>query len=198
MLRGRPLVVAGVVVVLAMLGIGASQLKTNNSAPEPNRFDIAAARRALAGAPAPLASLIAQSATLIPGSKDAVAARLKGLKGHPVVVNKWASWCGPCRFEFPSLQQASLKYGKQIAFIGLDSGDSDEAAARFLKQFPVPYPSYVDRKTRIAQHYGIGQSYPTTMYFDASGKMAYAHQGNYPDEQALVADIRRYALGQDH
>jgi thiol-disulfide isomerase/thioredoxin len=194
MSRTRLLVLVGAVAVGAALAIGLSQTNTNNSAPEPNRFDLTSARRTLADAPAPLASLIAQSSELIPGDKDDVEARIKALKGHPIVVNKWASWCGPCRFEFPFLQQAGLKYGKRIAFIGLDSGDSDEAAAKFLKQFPVTYPSYVDRKTRIAQHLGIGQSYPTTMYYDAGGKMVYAHQGNYRDEAALLADIQRYAL----
>jgi cytochrome c biogenesis protein CcmG, thiol:disulfide interchange protein DsbE len=191
----RLLYALGAVAVIVLVVVGLSQTKTDNSAPEPNQFDLAAARKALSGAPAPLAALHAQSNELIPGDRDDVDARIKALKGHPIVVNKWASWCGPCRFEFPFLQQAGVKYGKEVAFIGLNSGDNDEAAAKFLKQFPVTYPSYVDRKTRIAQHLGIGQSYPTTMYYDAGGKMTYAHQGNYRDEQALVDDIRRYALG---
>jgi cytochrome c biogenesis protein CcmG, thiol:disulfide interchange protein DsbE len=191
----RLLYALGAVAVIVLVVIGLSQTKTDNSAPEPDQFDLPAARKALTGAPAPLAALHAQSSELIAGDRDDVDARIKALKGHPIVVNKWASWCGPCRFEFPFLQQAGVTYGKEVAFIGLDSGDNDEAAAKFLKQFPVTYPSYVDRKTRIAQHFGIGQSYPTTMFYDADGKMTYAHQGNYRDEQALVADIRRYALG---
>jgi cytochrome c biogenesis protein CcmG/thiol:disulfide interchange protein DsbE len=149
----------------------------------------------LAGAPAPLAALQAQACELLPGSTDTVDARIKALKGHPIVVNKWASWCGPCRFEFPFLQQAGVRYGKQVAFLGLDSGDNNDDATTFLKRFPLTYPSYVDRKTRVAQHFGIAQAYPTTMYYDAAGKMQYAHQGNYRDEAALVADIKRYALG---
>jgi cytochrome c biogenesis protein CcmG, thiol:disulfide interchange protein DsbE len=191
----RLLYVIGAVAVVVMLVVGLSQTGTDNSAPKAGTFDLATARKALADAPAPLAALHAQSGELIPGSAKTVDARIKALKGHPIVVNKWASWCGPCRYEFPFLQQTSVKYGKRIAFLGLDSGDADEDAAKFLKQFPVTYPSYVDRKTRIAQHLGIGQAYPTTMYYDAGGKMTYAHQGNYKDEQALAADIERYALG---
>jgi cytochrome c biogenesis protein CcmG, thiol:disulfide interchange protein DsbE len=191
----RLLYAIGAVVVIAFVGVGLSQTLGKNKAPEPDNFDLSSARKALAGAPAPLAALHAQAGELIPGSTESLEARIKALKGHPIVVNKWASWCGPCRFEFPFLQQTSVQFGKQVAFIGLDSGDADEDALKFLKKFPLPYPSYVDRKTRIAQHFGIGQAYPTTMYYDAAGKMQYAHQGNYRDEQALAADIKRYALG---
>ncbi len=193
--RRRLLLLVGALAVVAIVVVGLTQTKGDNKPPEKTAFDLAAARRALAGAPAPIAALIGQSSRLLPGDAGDVEARLKDLKGHPVVVNKWAAWCGPCRFEFPFLQKAGMRYGKRVAFLGLDSGDNDEAAARFLKQYPVTYPSYVDRKTRIAQHFGIGQSYPTTMFFDAKGKMVYAHQGNYRDEQALAADIERYALG---
>lgn len=192
--RRRLLWIVGALAVVAIVVVGLTQTKGDNKAPEPNRFDLAAAREQLAGAPAPLAALIAQSAQLLPASTSDVEDRIEGLKGHPVVVNKWAAWCGPCRFEFPFLQQVALKYGKRVAFIGLDSGDSDEAARKFLKQYPVTYPSYVDRKTRIAQHFGIGQSYPTTMFYDAKGKMVYAHQGNYTSEAAFARDLERYAL----
>jgi thiol-disulfide isomerase/thioredoxin len=192
----RLLSVAGAVAVVVVVIVGLSQTNTKNEAPKAGTFDLAAAQRTLAGAPAPLAALHDQASQLIPGSAGEVDARIAALKGHPIVVNKWASWCGPCRFEFPFLQQAGVKYGKQVAFLGLDSGDNDADATKFLKRFPLTYPSYVDRKARIAQHFGIGQAFPTTMYYDASGKMTYAHQGNYRDEQALLADIKRYALGQ--
>jgi cytochrome c biogenesis protein CcmG/thiol:disulfide interchange protein DsbE len=191
----RLLYVLGAVAVVVVVVVGLSQTKTENKAPEPDRFDLPAARRALAGAPAPLAALHGQANALLPGSKDDVQARIEGLKGHPVVVNKWASWCGPCRFEFPFLQATSVKYGKQVAFLGLDSGDNDGDAKAFLAQFPLTYPTYSDRKTRIAQALGAGKAYPTTIYYDAGGKVKYVHQGNYTSEQALAADIRRYALG---
>ncbi|MDX6726837.1 MAG: cytochrome c biosis protein CcmG, thiol:disulfide interchange protein DsbE [Baekduia sp.] len=195
MSRGRVLVLVGVVAVGAILVIGLSQAGTKNTPPVPNKFDAAAAQRALAGAPAPLADLHRQANLLLPGSKSVFAARLAALKGHPVVVNKWASWCGPCRYEFPFLQRNSVRFGKQVAFLGLDSGDNDGDAQAFLKKFPLTYPSYIDRKTRVAQSLEIGKNYPTTMYYDAAGKLQYIHQGLYSTPEALAADIQRYALG---
>jgi cytochrome c biogenesis protein CcmG/thiol:disulfide interchange protein DsbE len=191
----RLLLVLGAVAVVAVVVIGLSQTHTSNAPPKANAFDLEAAQRSLAGAPGPLAALHAQANTLLPGSEDDVQQRIEELKGHPIVVNKWASWCGPCRYEFPALQRNSVRFGKQVAFLGLDSGDEDAAAKRFLQKFPLTYPSYIDRKTRIAQALEIGKNYPTTMYYDAAGKLQYVHQGLYSTDAALAADIRRYALG---
>src|SRR6266542_3607150 len=76
----------------------------------------------------PLGRLKAQSNQLLDGGPAAFRHRLAELRGHPIVVNQWASWCGPCRVEFPWFQRASAKYGKRVAFLGVDSQDSDAAA----------------------------------------------------------------------
>ena len=62
------------------------------------------------------------------------------LRGHPVVVNKWGSWCGPCREEFPYFQRQALERGKRIAFLGVDGDDNDDGARELLDEFPVSYP----------------------------------------------------------
>ena len=58
-----------------------------------------------------------------------------------MVVNKWASWCAPCRAEFPSFQNQSVKHGKKIAFLGVDGNDNDADASEFLDRYPVTFPA---------------------------------------------------------
>jgi thiol-disulfide isomerase/thioredoxin len=149
--------------------------------------------RALAGAPPPLASLHRQANELLPGGLEAFDARLKDLRGHPVVVNKWASWCGPCREEFPWFQDISAKLGKRVAFLGVNSKDSSAAARTFLGEFPVPYPSYSDPGEDIATAIKAAVGFPGTAFYDRSGQLVYTRQGQYGSEAALAADIRRYA-----
>ncbi len=151
--------------------------------------------RALAGSPAPLAALHAQSDRLLPGGRDAFERRVATLAGYPVVVNVWASWCGPCRFEFPVLQKLSARYGKRVAFLGVDSQDSDAAASTFLKEAPVPYPSYTDPGKEIARSIGAALGFPDTAFYDRHGKLVYLKQGPYSDPADLEADLKRYALG---
>jgi cytochrome c biogenesis protein CcmG/thiol:disulfide interchange protein DsbE len=153
--------------------------------------------KALEGSPKPLAALHDQSNELIGGGTDAFEKRLAELKGFPVVVNKWASWCGPCRAEFPFLQNAAAKFGRNVAFLGVDSQDSDDAAKTFLGEYPVPYPSYTDSDQQIAQLLKATLGFPSTAFYDRNGKQVYLRQGGYPSEADLVADIKRYSLGQN-
>jgi len=69
-----------------------------------------------------------------------VTARLANLKGVPVVVNMWASWCPNCRAEFGYFQTSSKAYDGKVAFLGLDSNDNRGDAESFLRKFPIPYP----------------------------------------------------------
>lgn len=152
--------------------------------------------RALAGSPAPLASLHREANRLLPGGADAYRHRLASLRGYPVVVNIWASWCGPCRFEFPTLQKLSAAYGKRVAFLGVDSQDSDDAAKTFLGEEPVPYPSYTDPGKDIAGSIGATIGLPDTAFYDRRGKLVYLKQGPYTDHAELRADVKRYALSE--
>ena len=147
----------------------------------------------LAGAPAPLAALHAEANRLLEGGSEAFERRLNALRGHPIVVNKWASWCGPCRHEFPFLQKQAAKRGKRVAFIGVNSNDNDREAREFLRDFPVPFPSYKDPRLEVAAVFNAVQAFPTTAFYDSKGKLAYVHQGGYPSEAKLAADIERYA-----
>lgn len=150
--------------------------------------------KALAGSPPALAALHAQAGRLLPGGTGAFEDRIAALRGYPIVVNVWASWCGPCRFEFPTLQKLSAEHGKQVAFLGVDSQDSDDAARTFLGEEPVPYPSYTDPDQKIADSLGAGLGLPDTAFYDRRGRLCYLRQGPYTDSGELEADLRRYAL----
>ena len=93
------------------------------------------------------------------------------------MVNVWASWCGPCRFEFPTLQKLSARYGKRVAFLGVNSQDSDDAASTFLDEAPVPYPSYTDPDKEIADSLGATLGLPDTAFYDRAGKLVLPQAG---------------------
>lgn len=135
-----------------------------------------------------------QANQLLDGGTEAFKVRLAELRGHPVVVNQWASWCGPCRSEFPFLGRQARKYSSRIAFLGVDSQDNRGNAAAFLKKSPVPYPHYFDPNGSVARVFRGGRAFPTTVFYDSSGKLVYTHVGAYPTEAKLDHDVRRYAL----
>jgi cytochrome c biogenesis protein CcmG, thiol:disulfide interchange protein DsbE len=187
-LPNRSLCLAAVVVALGVSACGSSGGGTSTAkAPD--------YKQALAGAPKPLAKLYAQGDRLVSGGTSAFGSQLGALRGHPVVVNVWASWCEPCRMEFPYLQRLSAKYGKRVAFVGVDTNDNDAAARTFLAELPLPYPSYTDPNKDIAQSVGATVGLPDTAYYDASGKQVFVKQGQYASEGDFAADIQRYALG---
>ncbi len=154
----------------------------------------AAVSHALAGSPAPLASLHQQADQLL-GNESALAERIRALRGYPIVINAWASWCGPCRSEFGLFAAASASYGRRVAFLGADTDDSAGDARTFLAVHPVSYPSYqtsTSNMTNIVPQ-GVGDL-PTTIFINRAGKVVYAHTGQYDSEGTLDQDISSYAL----
>lgn len=185
----RPQIVIAAVVVIAVLVVGIVQTSGNQDSQGGNGPTSAAAREALAGSPPALAALHNDANALLPG--DQLDARLHGLRGHPVVINIWGSWCGPCREEFPIFERVSVSEGRRVAFVGIATQDEKANAAGFLKEHPVAYPSFLDFDGALAKSFGIIAT-PATVFIDTDGKRAYLHQGKYRSDAALKADIRRY------
>ena len=181
--------IAALAAVLAVIAAGCGTSEPSGATPD--------YAKALAGAPRPLASLYEQGNELLGGGVEAYERRLESLRGYPVVVNLWASWCGPCRFEFPYFQRAAARYGKRVAFLGVDKEDSDDLAERFLRERPLPYPSYTDPDEEIAESIAdeATRGLPTTAFYDRAGEVAFLWLGPYDDEAELRAHIERYALG---
>ena len=192
----RLLAVIAVALVAALLVSGLREASRNRTeASDGKSFDLAAAREQLAGAPAPLAALHERSNRLLDGGPRALKRQLAALEGHPVVINKWASWCGPCRAEAPILQSQAVEHGRRVAFIGVDWRDSTAEAREFLDGHPLPFPSFEDRDGKIAEALELPNNIPVTLFLDARGEVAYLHQGGYRSEEDLAADIERYVPG---
>jgi thiol-disulfide isomerase/thioredoxin len=177
------------VVVIGLAQAGEEETGSPEQAPA---FDLAQAKRDLAGAPPALAALHEQSASILTGGMKAFQTRLDALRGTPVVINKWASWCGPCRAEFPIFQQVAAERGKTVAFLGVNGTDKRPAAERFLAERPLPYPSYEDPDEEIARALKAAKFYPMTIFVDARGRTAFIKAGEYTTRAELEADIDQY------
>jgi thiol-disulfide isomerase/thioredoxin len=189
--RDRPrALLPALLIALALAGLAGCGGDQPESAATADDF-----ARALRGAPPPLEKLYSSGGGLVDGGAPAFRRQLDELRGYPAVVNKWAAWCGPCRFEFPFFQRLVQKHGKRVAFLAVDSRDVRDDAKKFLRRFPVPYPSFYDPDGEVARVFRGDRVAPTTAFYDSSGELVYTKQGGYDSERALAADIERYAIG---
>jgi cytochrome c biogenesis protein CcmG, thiol:disulfide interchange protein DsbE len=196
MSRGRFLLAAGALALATLLAVGLIELATRSAGSNTPtvRLTPAQMQARLAGSPAPLATLHAQANQLLGGGGSALHARLSALRGWPIVINKWASSCPPCKEEFGAFQRVALKLGRRVAFIGIDSGDTERSEAlKFLASYPLSYPSYYDSSGNLGLEVTESQFTPVTVFYNRAGER-YIRQGAYPSAAKLEADVEHYAL----
>ena len=124
---------------------------------------------------------------LAPASLEEFEGILVGLRGTPVVVNIWASWCAPCRTEMPLLERAAVTYEGRATILGVDSRDTPAEAAAFLDDVGVTYPNVFDRTGDIRRALDL-RGFPTTYFFDADGRLAASVVGGI-SEARLAAQL---------
>jgi cytochrome c biogenesis protein CcmG, thiol:disulfide interchange protein DsbE len=148
----RKVLLIGLAAVLPLVGVLLANIKRD---PNPSQK-----RSPLVGRAAPPFSLLPV------GGGPPIA--LEGLRGKPVVVNFWATWCGPCAQEHEVLQQAARAYAGRVQFLGVVYDDEEARVQAFLDRYGTAYPSVLDVNGRTAIAYGV-YGVPETYFIDAQG-----------------------------
>ena len=113
---------------------------------------------------------------------------LADLKGQIVLVNFWASWCGPCRQEMPILEQLNRQYhNKGVTLIGVNVEPDSAAATAWLKATPVSFPILYDVDSKVSKLYEV-QGMPNTVILDRKGIVRYIHRGYSPGAENEYLD----------
>jgi len=186
--RRKPLLLV-LIVGLASLAIAVAAWKMFSAFPPPQKPPLATPPAPAAappvGRPAPDFTL-----PLLSGGTLS----LHNLKGKPVVLNFWASWCIPCREETPLLVRLNKTYGPRgVVFVGVNVEDEEGAARQFLRQYRVDYPAVRSVDDRMIDAYAV-PGLPTTVFIGADGIVIDKFTGGFvgpAGEKALVMRLDR-------
>ncbi len=122
---------------------------------------------------------------------DGKSVALEDLKGQVVMINFWASWCGPCRQEMPLLDKLYAKY-KPMGFtlLGVNVEPDPKLATGFLEKTPVTFPILLDKDSSVSKLYQVA-GMPSTVIVDRKGNLRWVHKGYKPgDENAYLDQVR--------
>lgn len=128
---------------------------------------------------------------LTPLSADDFEGVLVGLRGTPVIVNIWASWCSPCRTETALLERTWKAHSDEVTIIGVASKDVASSSRAFMNEFDVTYPNVFDTSGDIRARLGL-RGFPTTYVFDADGTLRTTIVGGLTEQRlaAVLEDLR--------
>jgi cytochrome c biogenesis protein CcmG/thiol:disulfide interchange protein DsbE len=101
---------------------------------------------------------------------------LTELRGTPVVLNFWATWCDPCRREMPALQATAEQFAGQALILGIDQGEGEQVVAPFVEQYGITFPILLDQDFTVGNLYNI-RGMPTTFFIDGGGTIRHVWAG---------------------
>ena len=132
-----------------------------------------------------------EAGQLTPLSADDFEGVLVGLRGTPVIVNIWASWCAPCRTETPLLERTWRAHGGEVVILGVASKDVSSSSLGFMDEFGVTYPNVFDSSGQIRARLGL-RGFPTTYVFGADGTLRTTIVGGLTEQRlaAVLLDLR--------
>jgi thiol-disulfide isomerase/thioredoxin len=140
-------------------------------------------------------SLVGASASIAPSfslpSRSGDTVSLDKLKGQVVMINFWASWCGPCRQEMPLLEQMHKRYSPLgFTLLGVNVEPNSKDAEKLLANVPVSFPVLFDSDSKVSKMYDVN-AMPSTVFIDRKGNVRYLHRGYKPgDEGEYLNQIR--------
>jgi cytochrome c biogenesis protein CcmG, thiol:disulfide interchange protein DsbE len=124
--------------------------------------------------PEPAIGYLAPDFALI--TLDGAEFRLSEVRGTPVVLNFWATWCGPCRRELPALQAAAERYADEVLIVGVDQGEEAATVQGFVDDLGLTFPIPMDRELAVAGEYNV-KGLPTTFFVDSHGVIRHVWAG---------------------
>jgi peroxiredoxin len=152
-------------------------------------------RVAALGSALAMSSLVGASASMAPSfalpSRSGDTVSLDKYKGQVVMLNFWASWCGPCRQEMPLLDQMHKRYSALgFTLIGVNVEANTKDAERWLTETPVSFPVVFDKDSKVSKLYDVS-AMPSTVFIDRKGNVRYLHRGyKAGDESEYLNQIR--------
>jgi thiol-disulfide isomerase/thioredoxin len=146
------------------------------------------ASTALAGAP------VGPAAPFSLKSRTGSTVSLESLKGQVVLINFWATWCGPCRKEMPLLEQLQKKYTPLgFTMVGVNVEEDTRLMDTFLKDVPVSFPILLDPANSVSKLYNVS-AMPSTVIVDRKGNVRFVHQGYQPGDEGKYQDLIRQLI----
>jgi cytochrome c biogenesis protein CcmG/thiol:disulfide interchange protein DsbE len=167
----RVVLISGLVIFAALVGVLFLNLG----------HDPSAINSPLIGKPAPSFALKAV------GSGETV--DVAKLRGKPAIINFWATWCGPCYQEHPTLVQNAQVLGNQVQFVGIVFNDTEQKIQAFLNERGSAYPTLLDESGKTAIAYGVG-GVPETFFLDKNGTIVAKYAGPLTTEE-LQANLAK-------
>ncbi len=127
-------------------------------------------------------------------SRSGEAVSLGDLKGQVVLINFWATWCGPCRKEMPLMEQIQKKYAPLgFTMLGINVEEDTRLMDAFLKDVSVSFPILLDPANGVSKLYNVS-AMPSTVIVDRKGNVRFIHQGFQPGDESKYQDMIRQLI----
>jgi peroxiredoxin len=122
------------------------------------------------------------------------ALRLSDFRGKPVLINFWATWCGPCQLEMPLIQKYYEKHSPDLVVLAVNNDEPRDAVQAFVDQMKLTFPILLDPGARVEDQYRV-RAFPTSLFINREGLIRYQHIGIL-NEQQLVQYLKQIGVGE--